>query len=306
VAAALGVALLLGGGAFLALRPKPPPSERLAVAEAAASREAKVSALAGLEADSRVTAQELAKAGALLSAAGAHTEALALAEAYVRRFPQDVEAHLLAARAAMELRLGKRADKALEEATALAPEDVRPFMALAELRERQGDLSGAVGALAKAYAKRPDSAVVVPRYGRLLSHAGRLDEAEGVLVKWTRRNDDAESLAELGYVRFRQERVDDAVGLLRRALRKEPKLAVAHLYLGAVLFRKGETGGAERAYREADRLAPEDPRALAARCQLHATAGDTAAVDEVKHTLKARFPDRAEALAADCRPAQPQ
>ncbi len=306
VVAAVGAALLLGGGALLALRPKPPPSERLAVAEAAASREAKVSALAGLEADSRATAGELARAGALLSAAGAHTEALELAEAYARRFPRDVEAHLLAARAATELRLGKRADKALEEATALAPEDVRPFLALAELRERQGDLAGAVGALAKAYAKQPDSTEVVPRYGRLLSHAGRLEEAEGVLVKWTRRHDDAASLAELGYVRFRQERADDAAGLLRRALRKEPKLAVGHLYLGTVLFRKGETAGAERAYREADRLAPEDPRALAARCQLHATAGDTAAVDEVKRTLKARFPDRADALAADCKPPQPQ
>ena len=98
--------------------------------------------------------------------------------------------------------------------------------------------------------------------------------------------------------------MDDAAGLLRRALRKDPKLAVAHLYLSAVLFRQGETAGAERAYREADRLEPEDPRALTARCQMYATAGDEAAAAEVKRELKARFPDRAEALAADCRPAR--
>ncbi len=302
VAAVLGALLVLGGGAFLTLRPKQPPAERLAVAEAAASREAKVSALAGLGEDTRATSQELAKAETLLLAAGAHAEALELAEVHVRRFPQDVEAHLLAARAATELRKGKRAEKAVEEASALAPEDVRPFLALAELRERQGDLQGAVGALAKAYAKQPQSPEVAPRYGRLLSQAARLDEAEDVLGRWTRKNDDAAALAELGYVRFQQQKVDDAAGLLRRALRKEPKLAVAHLYLGAVLYRKGEAGGAERAYREADRLAPEDPRALTARCQLHASAGDTAAVDEVKRTLKARFPDRADALAASCVP----
>ncbi|XXF77040.1 protein kinase [Myxococcaceae bacterium GXIMD 01537] len=306
VAAALGVALLLGGGALLALRPKPPPAERIAVAQAAEAPAAKVSALAGLGEDPRATGPELGQASALLAAAGAYPEALTLAEAYVRRVPSDVEAHLLAARAATGARMGKRAEKALEEATRLAPDDVRPPLALAELREKQGDLAGAIGALAKAYEKRPQSTEVTPRYGRLLSHAGRLEEAEDVLVKWTRRNDDdAQAHAELGYVRFRQQRVDEAVGLLRKALRKDPKLAVAHLYLGAVLFRKGETGGAERAYREADRLAPEDPRALAARCQLHATAGDMAAVEEAKRTLRERFPERAEALAAECKPASP-
>jgi cytochrome c-type biogenesis protein CcmH/NrfG len=101
-------------------------------------------------------------------------------------------------------------------------------------------------------------------------------------------------------VRYRQERVDDAAALLKRALKKAPKLAVAHYYLGAILFRQGDAAGAERAYREADQLAPADPRALAARCQLHARQGNEAAVAEVKRELASRFPDRAEALAAQC------
>ncbi|MBZ4419400.1 protein kinase [Myxococcus sp. RHSTA-1-4] len=296
----LVVGALGGGAAWFFMRPAPPPAERLAKAEAAATPEAKVSALDGLGTDARATAKELARAGALLMEAGAHTQALALAESFVSRFPKDVQAHLLAARAATELRMGKRAERAIEEATTLAPRDLQPLLALAELRERQGDVPGALAALAKAHALRPRSSDVTPRYGRLLSQSGRLDEAAAVLAAWTRDHDDAESLAELGFVRFRQERVDDAASLLRRAIRKDARLSVAHYYLGAVLFRQGDTAAAERSYVEADRLAPEDPRALTARCQLHAHTGNTAAVNEVKRVLAERFPGRASTLVAEC------
>ncbi|MCY1033505.1 protein kinase [Corallococcus sp. BB11-1] len=291
----------LGAGATWYLRrPEAPPTERLAAAEAAATPEAKASALEGLARDPRATARELARASALLLDAGAHPQALALAEAYTARFPKEAEAHLLAARAATELRMGKRAERAIDEATLLAPRDIRAPLALADLRALQGDVPGALTALAKAYAQSPGSAKVAPRYGQLLSQGGRLDEAAAVLSAWTRQHDDAAALAELGFVRFRQEKLDDAASLLRRSLKKAPTLAVAHSYLGAVLFRQGDLRGAEREYREAERLAPDDPRALAARCQLHAHAGDAAAVAEAKRALAERFPDQGSALAAQC------
>ncbi|TQF12178.1 protein kinase [Myxococcus llanfairpwllgwyngyllgogerychwyrndrobwllllantysiliogogogochensis] len=297
----LGLAALGAGGTWYLTRTESSPTERLAKAQAADAPTAKVSLLSGLGEDTRATAEELAQAGTVLLTAGAHFKALELAEAYVARFPKDVEAHLLAARAATELNRGKRAERALDEALTLAPKDLRPSLMLADLRERQGDLPGAVAALAKAYAQKPGVARVAPRYGRMLSQNGRLDEAASVLSAWTREHDDAASLAELGFVRFRQERVDEAAALLKRALRKDGKLAVAHYYLGAVLFRQGDSTGAERAYREADRLAPEDPRALAARCQLHAHGGNETAVAEVKRTLEERFPERANVLAAECK-----
>ncbi|NVJ16779.1 serine/threonine-protein kinase [Myxococcus sp. AM010] len=295
-----GVLAVGAGATWFFTRPAAPPAQRLALAEAATTAEAKAAALEGLASDDRASAEELRRAGALLLEAGAHEEALALADGFVARFPKDLEGHLIAARAATELRLGKRAERALEDAAALAPKDLRPPLALAELRERQGDIPGALAALATVHARKPGSSKVTPRYGLLLSQSGRLDEAASVLSAWTRSHDDAASLAELGFVRFRQQRVDEAATLLKRALRKAPRLAVAHYYLGAVLFRQGDTAGAERAYVEADRLAPEDPRALASRCQLHAHTGDTAGVTEVKRALSERFPTRAEALTAEC------
>ncbi|WP_317987959.1 protein kinase domain-containing protein [Hyalangium gracile] len=300
--AVLALAAVGGGAAWLLLRPSVLPAERIATAEAASSREERRSALKGIAQDESATAQELARAGSLLLEVGGHDEAMEIAEAYTRRFPKDVEAQLLTARAATELRMGKRAERAIEDATALAPGDVRPALALAELRERQGDVSGAIAALSKAYEKRPKDARIAPRYGRLLSQGGKLDEASDVLSAWTKDHNDAEALAELAFVRYRQERVEDAASLLKRALRKAPKLAIAHYYLGAILFRQGDTAGAERAYREADQLAPDDPRALSARCQIHARQGNASAVAEAKRELTSRFPDRAEALTAQCKP----
>jgi serine/threonine protein kinase/Flp pilus assembly protein TadD len=289
-----------GGAAWWMLRPDTPPAERIAAAAALSGGEERRSALKGLAKDERTTAQELTRAGALLLEVGEYNAALDIADAFARRFPKDAEAHLLTARAATELRMGKRAERAIEEASALDPKDLRPVLALAELRERQGDMPGALAALAKAYEKRPKDEQIAPRYGRLLSQSGRLDEAAEVLGAWTRDNNDAESLAELAFVRYRQQRVEDAAALLKRALKKSPKLALAHYYLGAVLFLQGDTAGAERAYREADQLAPNDPRALAARCQMHARSSNEAAVAEVKRELASRFPAQAEALAAQC------
>ncbi|RKG99445.1 tetratricopeptide repeat protein [Corallococcus sp. CA053C] len=302
VAGVLALGGLGAGATWYLRRPDVLPTARLAAAEAATTLEAKVAALEELGKDPRATDKELARASTLLLSLGAHPQALALAETYTARFPKEAEAHLLAARAATELRMGKRAERAIDEAALLAPKDIRAPLALAELRARQGDVPGALTALAKAYAQAPGSAQVAPRYGQLLSQGGRLDEAATVLSTWTRQHDDAAAIAELGFVRFRQEKLDDAVSLLKRALRKAPSLAVAHSYLGAVLFRQGDLRGAEREYREAERLAPDDPRALTARCQLHVHEGDAAAVAEVKRTLSERFPDRASALAAECGP----
>jgi Tfp pilus assembly protein PilF len=303
VVAALGGLLVLGGGAALFLRQGPPPAERLAAAEATTDPHARRSTLKGLGKDARANAAQLARAGALLLAAGAPQDAMDVAESFVERFPQELEAHLLAARASTELRMGRRAERAIEQAAALAPEDVRPPLALAELRERQGDLSGAITALAQAYEKHRQDAAVAPRYGQLLSRNGQLDQAAEVLGAWTRHDEDARALAELGFVRYRQEKLDDATALLRRALRKEPELALAHYYLGAVLFRQDNISGAERAYREADRLEPQEPRALVALCQVLAHAGRVNDADAVKRSLATRFPEKAKSLAAECAPA---
>ncbi len=298
----LGAVLLAagGGGAFLLLRPSGPPAERIATAAATPAREARESALKGLGQDARASAPELSRAGALLLEAGAHDAALELAEAFVQRFPKDVEAHLLAARAAIELRMGKRAERAIDEAAALVPADVRPLLARAELRERQGDMPGALAALAKAYEKRPRDAQIAPRYGKLLSHSGKLDEASEVLGAWTRDHGDAESLAELAFVRYRQtgwttRRPCSSARCARLPSSPWPTTTWAPSSSVRETPRPPSGPTARRTS-----LPREDPRALVARCQLHARQGQDGLVSQVKRELSTRFPDRADALTAQC------
>jgi Flp pilus assembly protein TadD len=256
--------------------------------------------LESLAHDDRANAAQLARAGSLLLESGAANSALELAGIFGRRYPSAIEAPLLEAEACIQLRRGHRAEQAISMARELQPENPEPDVLLARLREAQGDLSGATSALGDALKKDPKSLTVARRQGFLLSQSGRLDDAAVVLSRTLNRKFDAETAAELAFVRYRQERVGEAMPLLKRALKEKPHLARAHYYLGGVLYRQGDLAGAEKAYREADQWSPEDPLPLIALCQLLTHQGRQADLDSVKATIKERFPENAAAHLAAC------
>ncbi len=300
-AALLGFALLCGVGALVwHARPPPMPvAARLAAGEKEANPAKRADLLLPLVADSRSTAADLARAGEQLLAVRALDAALELATAAEERFPKDARGYLLEARAAIRSRLGKRAEAALVKASALAPNDAEPDLLFAELRELQGDSFGALDAVSRASAKQPGSSELAARRGYLLSQAGKLDEAAEALQAVLAKRNDAASAAELAFVRFRQNQPDEALGLLKRALRKDAQLAKAHYYLGAVLFQQGDKKGAERAYLEADRIDPLDPRPLTALCQMRALL-NSPEVEQTRRALSTRFPQEAANLLAQC------
>ena len=112
---------------------------------------------------------------------------------------------------------------------------------------------------------------------------------------------DAPSAAELAYVKFRQNDSNEAAALLRKALKKEPQLAKAHYYLGAVLYTKGEARAAEAEYREADKIDPSDPRPLTSLCQMQAQLKKDE-VDATRKLISQRFGEQSRALLAQCSP----
>ena len=141
------------------------------------------------------------------------------------------------------------------------------------------------------------------RQGVLLSQANRLDEAANVLGDVLQRRFRSIAAAELAFVRFRQEQLDEAASLLRRAVKRDPKHFESHYYLGAVLFRQGDVKGAKRAYREADAVAPpNDSRALVGLCELQAKSGDTKGAQATQALIASRFPREAPTLSAQCQP----
>ncbi|MBK9168051.1 MAG: tetratricopeptide repeat protein [Bryobacterales bacterium] len=87
---------------------------------------------------------------------------------------------------------------------------------------------------------------------------GRLTEAEATLNKaLAEDSENAAAITYLGLLRYRQERLDDAVDLLSRGARLSPDSALTQNYLGIALSAKGQRSPAEAALRRAVSLQPE-------------------------------------------------
>jgi serine/threonine protein kinase/Flp pilus assembly protein TadD len=299
VVAGVVLAALVGASAVVFRGRDLTPAERLTLAEQAKPEE-RAALLEPLAKSPETTGEQFKAATAMLLDAKAWNATLRLVDAWLLEEPRSLEARLVEAEAATAAHLGKRAEAAIAEASKLAPDDARPDAALARLREEQGDASGALEGWRRAAEKSKGTTEYLARAGYWYSQTGRLDEAELALSRALRAKYDPATAAELGFVKYRKSRPDEALRLLRGAVKNAPQLMVAQYYLGAVLLQKGDTDGARAAYAAADALAPQDARPLTALCELEALVNDTAALEAVKQKLKQRFPKDADALIARC------
>jgi tetratricopeptide (TPR) repeat protein len=116
---------------------------------------------------------------------------------------------------------------------------------------------------AKDYAKAEENYLAILRQdekntytlanlGAIQMEMGRLDEAEKHLDQaLAAAPDDAHAVSLLGYLKFRQEKYDEAIVVLNRAAKLDPQNADIQNYLGATLIQKGLRGPAEQAFRKA-------------------------------------------------------
>jgi eukaryotic-like serine/threonine-protein kinase len=294
--------IVLGAAGYWALRPRTTPAERLERAEAQGEPASRMRELMAVAQDPKSSVEQLRRAGELALTLPDHETALDVVQSFVHRFPATEEAYLQESSALIALRMGKKADASIDKAIELAPQDPRPDLLRADLRQLQGDAPATLEALNGAARKAPTDRDVALRRGELLSQLGRLDEAALVLNTVLKKRFQPGAAAELGFVRLRQNQPQEASRLLKAALAKDPTLAKAYYYLGATLAQGGDMAAAERAYREADRLDPKDSRPLAALCIAQAHAGKTAERDAVQKDLANRFPEQAPRLIAECHP----
>lgn len=298
--------LALGIGALVLLSaPALSPDEALAAAARSSSSAERLALLMPLGRSLEATDEHLAKAAILLADVKADEAILELVDVWLARSPRSLEARLAEARAATRTLKGRRAETAIKEASALAPKDPRPDRLLAELRELQGDAEGALEAWTRLSVKAPTPSSRA-RQGYWLSQLGHLEEADDVLTRALRRQTDAAVAAELGFVKFRRGEPDEALRLLRQAVRERPQLLEGHYYLGAVLYQKGEVRGARAEYLEADELAGSDPRPLAALCEMEAQQRQEGPLEAVRRRIRERFPAEAEAMLARCAASVPR
>lgn len=295
---------LAAAGVWFTQRPQLTAAEQIKSAEALQGAE-QASALAKLSSLEDVTEPQLARAAALLTESKSWDAALTLVDNWILKNPRSFDARLLEGRAALETRKAKRAENALREAAELNPKDARPDALLAQLREAQGDASGAMAAWDKAVTKSPNNTQYLARQGYWLSQSGKLDEAEAALTRASRKKNDPVINAELGFVKYRKEQFDEALRILRGVVKEKPELFEGHYYLAPVLFRKKDVAGARAEYLAADALSPTDSRALVGLCQLEQMAGNATELEAAKVKLKERFAKDADALLSQCAAAAP-
>jgi eukaryotic-like serine/threonine-protein kinase len=243
--------------------------------------------------------EQWAQAAQLFPGAAPHEEKLEFAERWVSAEANSVKAHLFAGEVALKLKRFKRVEMAIAEASRCAPDDFKAATLLAQYREALGDAAGALEAWALASKRNGKDAQAWHRQGYWLSQSGRLDEASAALEKGLALRFDARAAAELGFVRFREQRFPDALKLLQKAVKADPNCMEARYYLASSLYQKGDIDKARAQYAKATLLAPDDERPWLAWCQME-TQQKTTKIDAVKKDIQARFKAGAPALIARC------
>ncbi|WP_245767496.1 tetratricopeptide repeat protein [Stigmatella erecta] len=280
--------------------PRNMPEQELAIARAIPNAQQRVSVLLPLKENPKATGADLREAAELLLE-GAPSEARILLEEAKKREPGAIETQLLQARICQLERMERCVQETLERAAEMAPQDARPDLLRAEMSERAGNLPEALEALARARSKQPQSTAVGLRYARLLSVTARHEEAETVMRQLGPQLSSRELLLQLGILKTRAGRNQEARALFARAVGEAPGSAVAHYHLGMSHFQLGDVDAAEEELRTADRLDVSNPEALAALCALQIQAARFEAARITRMDLERRFQDRQDLIRSACR-----
>lgn len=127
------------------------------------------------------------------------------------------------------------------------------------LFEKRGRFDDAVASMQKILSKKPDHAAALNFVGFLWADQGqRLEEAEGYIRKALKsRPKDAYITDSLGWVLYRRGKYPDALRELELAFKAAPEESVISEHIGDVLVKMGRLAEAKRHYEKALELGPE-------------------------------------------------
>ncbi len=182
-------------------------------------------------------------------------EALALARQHLPEHP----AVLLAA-GASAFRQGKldEAVRALTQAAQREPTAAAPWVLLAQIAERKGDLTTTLRHVVHAVDLDPQQAPVLLAVGRGLQSVGRMDEAGEAYRRAAEAQPDAvESWRTLAAFLLERRQPAKAMRALDRALKLAPTYSDLHALAGEILEAGQHFDGAAQAYANALRLYPK-------------------------------------------------
>ena len=188
---------------------------------------------------------------------GNFDEALAILREGLALYPNAVELHVGVGYARLARDEFAWARRSFEEALVLDPEHEDGLAGLGETLLRFGQTDGAKRLFSHVRALGYDDDIeLMQQIGRALFREDEFEEAlEYFDVALHRTPDSAEAVALVGYTQHRLGRDDIAIESLRRALILDEGFSEARIYLGNLLYDRGEFEGA---LYQLDRTEPED------------------------------------------------
>jgi len=159
---------------------------------------------------------------------------------------------------------GAEAVEAARKALALVPADApeqsnNALIMLSSAQERTGDLKGAEATLRQVLAKDPNNATALNNLGYFLAdHDERLEEALGMIQRAVRAEPTNPSyLDSFGWAYYKLGKLKEAERYLSDAARRNPASATIQEHLGDLFQRLGQREKAQTSWRKALSLAAE-------------------------------------------------
>jgi Flp pilus assembly protein TadD len=188
---------------------------------------------------------------------GSYDEALETLREGLALYPNAVELHVGVGYARVAREEFAWARRSFEEALVLDPDHEDALAGLGETLLKFGQTAGALKSFHRILELGyQDDVELMLQAGRALFRDGLMNEAKEFFDTAVHQvPDNAEAVAMIGYTEHRLGKDEAAISTLRRALQLDPDYTEARIYLGNLLYDRGEYEGA---LYHLDRTSPDD------------------------------------------------
>ncbi len=221
-----------------------------------------------------------------------YTDAVDLFTRYTDRKPDNPWGHYMLGLSAMKSGASETAEKAFEQALALDRKHVKSWLNLSRVLLETERPEDALEKLDHVFELDPESNVAYRLQGRALHQVGDLEGSvsayrEAILID----SADAWSMNNMSLVLIEQQRFDEAVAVLARAVHLKDDVAIFQNNLGIALENTGQFRAAEQAYEAAVEIDGSYERAFANLTRVQIVVEDSSVVPVDLAALSERFSD---------------
>jgi tetratricopeptide (TPR) repeat protein len=216
-----------------------------------------------------------------LTELGRVDEAVALLQPRLKGSIEDFNEYLIISSLYIQAGRGREAIEAARKALALAPAErtdlqTAALITLSSAQDRAGDPAGSEESLRRVLNKEPDNATALNNLGYFLVERNeRLNEALELIQRAVRAEPTNSSfLDSLGWVYFKLGQLDNAERHLKEAARRNSTSSTIHEHLGDLYHRQGKTELARAAWQKALSLSLEVDKTARLKAKLSGKAGN--------------------------------